>query len=159
MTRDVVRVTTGLGLSMVDELQSMLWDMRWLIALCVVLIAVDLIFGIENATAHNEKIRRSRAIRRTCNKFIDYMCWLLFAGVFARAFSGPFGLADTTITAGVMLVACVSEVDSIVQNYTEAHGKERFSLMSFILNLIKRKNKDVGGAIEDTLKEKENENK
>ena len=159
MTRDVVRVTTGLGLSMVDELQSMLWDMRWLIALCVVLIAVDLVFGIENANAYNEKIRRSRAIRRTANKFIDYMCWLLFAGVFARAFSGPFGLADTTITAGVMLVACVSEVDSIVQNYTEAHGKERFSLMSFFLNLIKRKNKDVGGAIEDTLKEKEDENK
>lgn len=159
MTRDVVRVTTGLGLSMVEELQTMVWDMRWLIALCVVLIAVDLVFGIENAHVHNEKIRRSRAIRRTANKFIDYMCWLLFAGIFAKAFATPFGLADTTITAGVMLVACVSEVDSILQNYSEAHSKERFSIMQFLLNLIKRKNKDVGGAIEDTIKDNEDENK
>lgn len=159
MTRDVVRVTTGLGLSMVSELQCMLWDMRWFIVLCVVLIVVDLVFGIENATAHKEKIRKSRAIRRTANKFIDYMCWLLFAGVFARAFAQPFGIADTTVTAGVMFVACVSEVDSILQNYTEARGKERFSIMHFLLNLIKRKNKDVGGAIEDTIKENDDENK
>lgn len=152
MTRDVVRVTTGLGLSMTQELQALVWDMRWMIALCVVLIIVDLIFGIENANAHNEKIRRSRAVRRTVNKFIDYMCWLLFAGVFAKAFAGPMGLSDTTVEAGVMLIACLSEVDSIFQNYAEAHGREKFSILNFFMNFLKRKNNDVGKALEETLK-------
>lgn len=157
MTRDVVRVTTGLGLSMLQEMQVLMWEMRWFIALCVVLIIVDLVFGIENATAHHEIIRRSRAIRRTANKFIDYMCWLLFAGVFSQAFAQPFGVSATTVTAAVMLVACISEVDSILQNYTEAHGRERFSLTRFFINFLKRNNAAVGGAIEDTIKEKEND--
>lgn len=159
MNRDVVRVTTGLGLSMIDELQSMIYDMRWFIALCIVLIAVDLVFGIERAIIYNENIRKSRAIRKTINKFIDYMCWVLFAGIFAKAFAQSFGFEDTTITAWVMFVACISEIDSILQNYIEAHGKKNFSILRFILNLIKRKNKDIGNAIEDTINEKENENK
>ena len=116
------------------------------------MIIVDLIFGIENANAHNEKIRRSRAIRRTVNKFIDYMCWLLFAGVFAKAFAGPMGLSDTTVEAGVMLIACLSEVDSVFQNYAEAHGREKFSILNFLVSFVKRKNNDVGKALEETLK-------
>lgn len=157
MTRDVVRVTTGIGLSMLQEMQMLMWEMRWFIMLCVVLIVVDFVFGIENAKAHHERIRKSRAIRRTANKFIDYMCWLLFAGVFSKAFAQPFGVGATTVTATVMLIACVSEVDSILQNYTEAHGKERFSITRFFVNFLKRKNAAVGGAIEDTINEKDDD--
>lgn len=151
MTRDIVRVTTGVGLSMIQELQVMIWEMRWMIVLCVVLIVVDLIFGIENAKVHKEKIRRSRAIRRTVNKFIDYMCWILFAGVFAKAFAQPLSMDAMTVTATVMLIACISEVDSIWQNYSEAHNKERFSIMKFIIRFVKKKNHDVGEALEETI--------
>lgn len=156
MTRDIVRVTTGVGLSMVHELQTLLWDMRWMIALCVVLIIVDLIFGIENANAHKEKIRRSRAVRRTVNKFIDYMCWLLFAGVFAKAFAVPLNLDPMSVTASVMLIACLSEVDSIWQNYSEAHNKGKFSIMKFLVKFMKKKNKDVGEALEETIEDDTN---
>lgn len=159
MNRDVVRTTTGVGLSMLQELQTLMWSMRWFIALCVVLIVVDLVFGIEKAKAHNEQIRRSRAIRRTINKFIDYMCWLLFAGIFSMAFAVPFGIEPMTVAACAMLIACLSEVDSIYNNYADAHGKKRFSVTKFLVQLFKRKNNTIGSALENYINEQNDENK
>ncbi len=159
MNRDVARVSTGVGLSMLQELQMLVWSMRWFIALCVVLIVVDLVFGIEKAKVHNEQIRRSRAIRRTINKFIDYMCWLLFAGIFSMAFSVPFGIEPMTVAACAMLIACLSEVDSIYNNYADAHGKERFSITKFLVHIFKRKNSTIGSALENYINESKDEDK
>lgn len=157
MTRDVTRTSAAVGLSFIEEMQAMMYDLRWLLLLCVVLIIADLKFGIEYATAHNEVIRASRAMRRTVNKFIDYLCWLMFSAVFAEAFAVPLGIDRMTVTVCVMLLACFNEIDSIVQNYHAARGIEGISLISFIVNLVKRKNKDVGEALEETLKQKEDE--
>lgn len=154
MTRDVTRASAGVGLSFIEEMQVMIYDLRWLLVLCVVLIIADLKFGLENATAHKEVIRASRALRRTVNKFIDYLCWLMFSAVFAEAFAGPLGVNKQVVTVCVMLLACFNEIDSIIQNYHAARGIEGFSLVHFIINLVKRKNKDVGEALEETFNEK-----
>lgn len=157
MTRDVTRASAGVGLSFIAEMQQLIYDMRWFLLLCVVLIVVDLKFGIENSQAHGELIRTSRALRRTVNKLIDYLCWLMFSAVFAEAFAVPFGVDIMPVAAGVMLLACFNEIDSILQNYHAARGQEGVSLIKFIVSLVKRKDKDVGAALEDTLKEKEDE--
>lgn len=157
MTRDVTRVSAAVGLSFIEEMQAMMYDLRWLLLLCVVLIIADLKFGIENSQAHKEVIRASRAMRRTVNKFIDYLCWLMFSAVFAEAFAVPLGIDRMTVTVCVMLLACFNEIDSIVQNYHAARGIEGISLVHFFVNLVKRKNKDVGEALEETLKQKEDE--
>lgn len=159
MTRDVARATTATGMTFMQEIQMVLYDVRWLILLCLVLILADLKFGIENSIAHGEVIRTSRALRRTINKFIDYLCWLMFGVVFAEAFAVPLGIDYMTVTVCIMLLACFNEVDSIMQNYHAARGIEGVSLIKFVINLVKRKNKDVGEALEETLKDKDNDNK
>jgi hypothetical protein len=160
MTRDVTRTAAATGLSFIGEMQAMIYDVRWLLLLCIVLIVTDLKFGIENSHAHGEVIRSSRAMRRTINKFIDYLCWLMFSAVFAEAFAVPFGIDKMVVTVCVMLFACFNEIDSIMQNYHAARGLEGVSLIQFIISLVKKKNKDVGEALEETLnKEKEDGDK
>lgn len=155
MTRDVTRTATAAGMSFIAEMQSLMYDLRWLLLACVVLIIADLKFGIENSQVQGEAIRASRALRRTVNKFIDYLCWLMFSAVFAEAFAVPLGIDRMAVTVGVMLLACFNEIDSIVQNYHAARGIEGFSLVRFVINLLKRKNKDVGEALDETMNNKE----
>ena len=160
MTRDVTRTAAATGLSFIAEMQAMIYDVRWLLLLCIVLIIADLKFGIENSLAHGEVIRSSRAMRRTINKFIDYLCWLMFSAVFAEAFAVPFGIDKMIVTVSVMLLACFNEIDSIMQNYHAARGIDGVSLIQFVVSLVKRKNKDVGEALEETLnKDKEDGDK
>lgn len=159
MTRDVTRAATATGMTFMQEIQIVLYDVRWLILLCLVLIIADLKFGIENSIAHGEVIRTSRALRRTINKFIDYLCWLMFGVVFAEAFAVPLGIDYMTVTVCIMLLACFNEIDSIMQNYHAARGIEGVSLIKFVVSLIKKKNKDVGEALEETLKDKEDGDK
>lgn len=153
--REVTRVATTGGLGFYGEVQALFWDMRWLIVFCVVLIIVDLKFGMENSIVHQEKIRKSRAVRRTVNKFIDYMCWLLFAGVLGLAIGEPLGVSHNIVSSAVMVLACVAEIDSIVQNFCEAHDYPVFSLKSFLLALIKLKKPVIGEAIEKGVKNEE----
>lgn len=157
MTRDVTRAATATGMTFMQEIQLVLYDVRWLILLCLVLIVADLKFGIEKAMAQGEIIRTSRALRRTINKFIDYLCWLMFGVVFAEAFAVPLGIEYMTVTVCIMLLACFNEIDSIIQNYHAARGIKGVSLIKFVISLTKRKNKDVGEALEETLNNKKNE--
>ena len=48
--------------------------LRWFFLLGLILIFADLRFGVEAARIRKEKVRTSRAIRRTVNKIIDYLC-------------------------------------------------------------------------------------
>ena len=52
------------------EWQGLLYSMRWMITLALVLILADLWFGVSASKHRGEKIRRSRAGRRTFNKII-----------------------------------------------------------------------------------------
>lgn len=153
--REVTRVATTGGLSFFAEAQQLFWDMRWLIAFIVILIAVDLKFGIENSIKQGDKIRKSRAVRRTVNKFIDYMCWLLFAGVLGYAIGEPLGVSHTIVSVVVMLLACLSEIDSIAQNFCEAHDIPVFSIKRFLISIAKTKKPEIATAIEDSIKEEE----
>ena len=130
----------------------MVFDMRWFIILSIVLIAVDFKFGKENSLAHGVAFRRSRAVRRTVNKFIDYMCWLIFAAVLGQAFGEPYGINRLVISATVMIVACCIEVDSITQNYFESRGLDGVSLKGFLVSLAKKKDKDIGEALDDAIR-------
>lgn len=64
MTRDVTRAATATGMTFMQETQMVLYDVRWLILLCLVLILADLKFGIESSMAHGEVIRTSRALKK-----------------------------------------------------------------------------------------------
>lgn len=107
----------------------------WLIV-AFVLILVDLRFGIQAALRRGEKIRGSRAIRRTVNKMVDYICWISIAWVLGHSFGNIFDIP--LLVAIIMLVVCSVELSSIFDNYFEYKGlSKRFNVWKFFSKLFR----------------------
>lgn len=139
-----------------SEAMSALYDLRWMIVAVIILIVADFWFGVsESLGKRGNEFRFSRAGRRTCGKFIDYLVYLLIGCTMGLAIFEPLGIASHTTVAAVGLgLGCLWEVDSIVGHVCALHGVEnRFSVKRFIVSLLKRKYKDLGEAVEDSVKD------
>lgn len=135
------------------EAMTALYDLRWMLVLIVVLIVADFWFGVSESLYKHEHFRFSRAGRRTCNKAVDYVTYLILGSVIGLAIFEPLGWATHTTTAAIGLgFGCVWEVDSIVGHVCELHGvKNKFSVKRLIIAIIKKKDADVGEAVEEVL--------
>lgn len=119
---DERNVIGGITASVLSGFADFMSPLRWFLLLGLVLIIADLRFGIEAAQYRKEVIRTSRAIRRTVNKIIDYLCWIFVAGAMGEAFGNSFSIAF--LPAVVMLVVYGIEINSCYTNYFEARGKK-----------------------------------
>lgn len=152
-------------------------DLRWMIVLVILLIIADYRFGREESRMLNRKAVRqgnevlakltefhlSRAIRRTCNKFIDYMTLLLVFCIFGLAVTEPYGLCSHTITAGIAVIfAYVCEVASIIGHILVLKGieKPKFTWSStglflgrVLASFAKTKSEDFGNALDETVQQ------
>jgi len=161
--------------TMGGEAVGAIHDMRWMLVLCVILIVADFRFGIsESKKRHKEAVvsgdktlaklwefRLSRAIRRTCNKFIDYMTLLLVFCLLGFAVTEPYGVCSHVLTAGVaMIIACVCELCSIFGHFLYLKGVEiphitwrsvGIFLGRFIAGFARTKDPDLGDALDDTI--------
>mgnify|MGYP006997667519 FL=1 len=139
--------------TMGTEALTALYDLRWMLVLIVVLIVADFWFGVSESLHKHEHFRFSRAGRRTCNKAVDYVTYLILGSVIGLAIFEPLGWATHTTTAAIGLgFGCVWEIDSIVGHVCELHGvKNRFSVKRLIIAIIKKKDADVGEAVEEVL--------
>lgn len=157
-TRSGTFLLIGTGAFSVEAL-DVLYDLRWMLILIVVLIVTDFWYGLSESLKKREHFRFSRAGRRTCNKFMDYIGYLLLGTFFGLGIFEPLHIADHVTTAAIGLgFGCVWEVDSIVGHVCALHGvKNKFSIKKFIISLLLRRNKDVGEAVEDALKEGKDE--
>ncbi len=143
--RNVISGTTASVLALlVDGFGSMT---VWLLV-AFVLILVDLRFGISAAKARGEKIRKSRAVRRTVNKMVDYICWISIAWVLGDTFGKQLHIPLLAVI--VMAVVCLIELSSIFDNYFEAHGiNKKFNVFKFFSGLLKLPD------LSDSIEEKE----
>lgn len=139
--------------TMGGEALTALYDLRWMLVLIVILILADFWFGVSESLKKNEHFRFSRAGRRTCNKAVDYLTYLLVGALLGLAIFEPLGWTNHTTTAAVGLgFGCIWEIDSIVGHVCALHGiKNKFSVKRFIIALIKRKDKELGEAVEDAM--------
>lgn len=139
--------------TMGGEALTALYDLRWMLVFIVVLILADFWFGVSESIKKHVHFRFSRAGRRTCNKAVDYLTYLLVGALLGMAIFEPLGWATHTTTAAVGLgFGCIWEVDSIVGHVCALHGiKNKFSVKRFIISLIKRKDKELGEAVEDAM--------
>lgn len=102
----------------------------WLL-LGAVLVFVDLRFGLLAAKARQEEIRPSRAVRRTINKMIDYLCWVTLAEVCSMTFDVTFGVPVVTIA--ILIIIYGIELNSCVNNYLEYKGvKKRLNFFKLV---------------------------
>lgn len=113
----------------------------WLL-LGMVLVLVDLRYGVMAARARGETIRFSRAWRRTINKMIDYLCWVTVAEMLSRTFAVSLGAP--VVSMSILFIIYGIELSSCVNNYFEYKGsKKRFNFWKFI------NRKDIEDMIED----------
>ncbi|WP_290083135.1 phage holin family protein [Paramuribaculum intestinale] len=102
----------------------------WLVA-AAVFVAVDLRFGILAARERGEEIRLSRAIRRTVNKALDYLCWVTVAEVLSRTFGVTLGYP--MVSVGVLMMVYGIELNSLANNWlTYKRIKGRFDIWKLI---------------------------
>ncbi len=116
----------------------------WLL-LGMVLVIADLRFGIMAAKKRGEKIRPSRAVRRTINKMVDYLCWVTLAEVCSRTFEMTLGAP--IISMGMLFIIYGIEINSCVNNYLEYKGiKKKLNFFQLV------KKEDL---LEDIVQEEE----
>ena len=142
------------------EWQGLLYSMRWMITLALVLIIADLWFGVSAAKHRGEKVRRSRAGRRTFNKVVDYLCYLFIGVTIGKAIAEPYGV-DPIITAITAMLLCyVFEIDSIYGHILELHNiKIKYSIWKLLAFILTMRFKQFASAIEDISKQYENNKK
>lgn len=138
-----------------EEALQALFDLRWMLVLIVVLILGDFWFGVSESLQKNEKFRFSRAGRRTCNKTVDYIAYLMLGTILGLAIFEPLGIATHTTTAAVGLgFGMLWEIDSIVGHICALHGiNNKVSVKKFLIALMKKKYPDAGDALEKTIEE------
>ena len=133
-----------------SECYAIIFDLRWMILLAFVLILSDFWFGISVSRMQGIEVRKSRAGRRTLNKVIDYLCYVLLGAVIGKAIGDPYGLNPITVSITIMILCYCFEIDSIYNHICELHGvKKRHSIWTILWKFITFKFKDVGDAFQD----------
>lgn len=147
--------------AMGTEALSALFDLRWMLVAVVVLIVADFWFGLSESLQKHKDFRFSRAGRRTCNKAVDYLTYLIVGAVLGLAIFEPLGWATHTTTAAIGLgFGCVWEIDSIMGHVCALHGVQwKFGIKKMIIVLLKRKSPDLGDAVEEAMETDENNGK
>lgn len=137
------------------ECIQIIYDLRWMILLAIILILSDLWFGISASRVQDIVIRKSRAGRRTLNKLVDYICYILLGAVLGKAIGEPYGMNPIVVSITVMVICYCFEVDSIYGHICEIHGiKKRYSIWRILFKLLTLKFKDVGEAFKDMAEQK-----
>lgn len=124
-------------------------QMLWFLILAIILILGDLRFGIAAAKKRGERIRPSRAVRRSINKLVDYICWLSIATVVGINFGTVFDVPLLSVI--IMAIVCIIELSSIIDNYLEYKGiKKKVNLIKLIAHIFRRP--EVEDVLESTEK-------
>lgn len=136
------------------EVRDALFSLRWALLLVTLLVITDFWTGVTaSIRVRREDFHKSRAIRRTLTKLCEYLSYLVFAVVIYECCFLPFGIGTATHAAAIAaLLVLYCECDSIYEHLCDIHGyKKKFSLKRFLVAYLKRKNEDVGEALEDSI--------
>lgn len=158
------------------ELLGVVYDLRWMIVLSVVLILADLWWGYSeakkrlaeaqaagNMTLEDKfKWHKSRAVRRTANKFVDYVTYLLVGALFGVAITEPMEICGHVTSAAIGLgLGCGCEIASIVGHVAYVKMGAEISVIDgwrafvrFLGRLIRVKSEEIGGAVEELGRER-----
>lgn len=154
--RPAVAVTAVAAWTFVEELQGLLFTLRWALLFVVVLVLTDLWSGIAvSIRVHREAFRRSRAVRRTIAKFMEYFCFILIAALLSKSILLPYGIG-TDYTGGAIgaTIVLLVEADSIVENVCLLHNvRAHFSILRALLAVVRIKNPTAAKAIESGLEQ------
>lgn len=158
------------------EMVGVAFELRYMIIFAAILILADLWWGHSDtmkryyeAEAHGDKTlmekyrwKKSRAIRRTANKSIDYITFLLVGAFMGLAITEPMGGLSHVYTAAIGLgVGCLAEIASIVGHYCYVKFGVEIKvvdvwrwLIRFVANIFRSKGNAIGNALDQTINDK-----
>lgn len=149
-----------------SECLAAVYDLRWMIILAVILIATDFWWGCREQAMHRQKATRaidkerfkfhfSQAGRRTLNKCVDYLTYLLVGCVAGLAITEPMGIATHTTTAAIGLgFGMLFELSSIVGHIAVVKGINiRLNLKRLLVAIIKHKSEEVAEILDEGIEE------
>lgn len=179
MTSNVENTVGGKAIlwgSMGAEVLSVVYDLRHMILCAAALILADLWWGysaskkrwwhaksIGNETLMEKfKWHKSRAVRRTMNKMVDYVTFLVLGALIGVAITEPMEICSHIWTAALGLgIGCGCEVASIIGHVAYVKMDAEISMvdgwkafMRFLGRLIRVKSDEIGGAVEDLGRER-----
>lgn len=125
MTETVVQTSTTAILTSIFY-QALADSIIWLV-IAAVAIVCDLFFGCEAARRRGERVRLSRAVRRTGNKACEYLCWVMLSITFS------IGFAAEWLKYAIFAIIYGNELSSCLSNYFAAKGKRiSFNVLSLL---------------------------
>jgi len=103
----------------------------------------------------------SAAGRRTLNKLVDYMTYLLVGCVVGLAVTEPLGICTHTTTAAIGIgFGCIFELSSIVGHICVVKGFDvRLNLKALLVAIVKRKSEAMGEILDEGITEIKDKNK
>lgn len=161
-----------------SEITQMIVDSRWILIAIVLCCALDFRLGTKESAKRKEaadkegnkmlsdlyKFHRSRAVRRTMNKFVDYVLLMMVFEAIGAAFLPFVGLRYIYGAWAGGLIACGCELSSAGGHFLYIHGVkvERKNAKGYILAFVKalavafarqKGGEQVGEAVEDAFEE------
>lgn len=103
------------------------------LVVALIIIFVDLYFGIKAAKFRGEEVRASKALRRTAGKIVEYLSWVILGATLALAFGWP------SLSKIIVGIAISIELLSVLTNWLSLHGKKISGIGEFAQGLIKDK--------------------
>lgn len=134
-------VQGGVSATVVAFLQTAVLRMIPYSVPAVVLLILDLVYGIKAARHRGERVRVSTAVRRSVTKMFSYICWIILASTVAIAFHQEW------LEWAVLGLVYANEFASIVGNYLETKGIE-FSFVGLYRWLLRWGSGKVGEAMD-----------
>lgn len=159
------------------EMITVAFELRYMILFSIILILADFWWGHSDSMKRYHEAERigdrvlmekykwhkSRAIRRTVSKFIDYSTYWLIGAFMGMAITEPLGwCGHFYVAAFVLLLGCLAELASIIGHvFYVKYGIEVKLvdvlkwLLRFIIGMFKVKGQQIGEAIEEASKKEE----
>lgn len=126
------------------EVGDILFELRWWILAAFGLILADLWFGIRVSRKKGIEIRRSSAGRRTFNKFIDYILYIVLGTTLAMSIGQPWEIKPIYIASCILALCYSFEIDSIYSHVCFLHGaKKKVSIFKVIWMIITLRFKEL----------------
>ena len=109
-------VSSGIATTAVVFFREAVINMLPWMIVAVPLIFLDLNFGIKAARYRGDRVRFSKAFRKTFGKMVEYAAWICFAATATLAFGYKW------IQIVVLGAVILNEIASIIGNYYETKG-------------------------------------
>lgn len=149
------------------EIQDAVFELRFMIGAMIILTLADFWWATRELRYRREKALRagnaelakvyeyrgSRAGRRTLNKIVDYLTYLLVGAFLGYAITEPLGCASHITTAAIGLgLGCAFDVSSIIGHVLAVKGL-KWDVKEFFVGLFKTKAPELGEVLEESIVE------